>query len=212
MRWQKISLVITHTHPRNQSFERPFRCFKIYKKRSPGFRPLLPAPPSLIRHPKIGLRIYKTFQLKLFCEMILENYSWSKQSFVTLKSSATGSGAYDFNEQFNFPERWGGAQAAEAGGWCCGEAYQTGRRWAGGEASNFLDVDWEAEYTNGKIWLLPFNMTPLFCSLIVTQSFNTFSSHDGHQMLAKSAPQKARNRDKDKFLTKVLKSNNNCVV
>ena len=82
----------------------------------------------------------------------------------------------------------------------------------GGEASNFLDVDWEAEYTNGKIWLLPFNMTPLFCSLIVTQSFNTFSSHDGHQMLAKSAPQKARNRDKDKFSTKVLKSNNNCVV
>ena len=81
-----------------------------------------------------------------------------------------------------------------------------------GEASNFLDVDWEAEYTNGKIWLLPFNMTPLFCSLIVTQSFNTFSSHDGHQMLAKSAPQKARNRDKDKFSTKVLKSNNNCVV
>ena len=56
----------------------------------------------------------------------------------------------------------------------------------GGEASNFLDVDWEAEYTNGKIWLLPFNRTPLFCSLIVTQSFNTFSSHDGHQMLAKT--------------------------
>ena len=53
--------------------------------------------------------------------------------------------------------------------------------WGEALRSNFLDVDWEAKYTNGKIWL-----QELFIFI-----FDRNPVLSSHQMLAKSAPQKS---------------------